>query len=142
MHRRSFMAALAVPMGIALALASTGVQARMTGGRRVRHRVRHRIRRRISTRFIHGRPFWVVPVRVAVGWELMHLHRVVVVREIRVTERDGRRGEIAVVQDDTGQTLEMGITREDTPDNSIDFPGMAIQESDANTPALEDSAHS
>lgn len=140
MDRRIFLAALAAPLGIALALASTGVQARRLAGRRVRHRVRHRIRRRIATRFMFGRPFWVVPVHVAVGWELMHLHRVVVVREIRVVERDGRRGEIAVVQDDSGQILEMDITREDTPDNSVDFPGMAIPESDANTPALEDSA--
>jgi hypothetical protein len=140
MDRRNFIAALAAPIGIALALTSTGVQARRIGSRRVRHRVRHRIRRRISTRFIRGRPFWVVPVHLAVGWELMHLHRVVVVREIRVVERDGQRSEIAVVQDATGQTVEMDITREDTRDNSIDFPGMAIPESDANTPALEDSA--
>jgi hypothetical protein len=139
MDRRIVLAALAAPLGIALALASPGAQARRIGVRRVRHRVRHRIRRRISTRFLHGRPYWVVPLHLAVGWELMHLHRVVVVREIRVVERDGNRGEIAVVQDDTGQTAEMDITREDTGDNSIDLPGMAIPESDATTPALEDS---
>ena len=142
MDRRNLIAALATPIGIALGLISTGIQARPLSVRRVRHRVRHRIRRRVSTRFIHGRPFWVVPVKVAVGWELMHLHRVVVVRELRVVERDGHRREIAVVQDDTGQTLEMDIAREDTRDNSVDLPGMAIPASDTNTPALEDSARS
>jgi hypothetical protein len=143
MDRRNFMAAFAAPTAASLALAlvlpSSGVRARPVAARRVRHRVRHRIRRRISTRFIHGRTYWVVPLHLAVGWELMHLHRVVEVREIRVVERDGRRSEIAIVQDATGQRMEVDITREETRDNSIDYPGMAIPESDMNTPALEDS---
>lgn len=140
MDRRNFVAALAAPIAMTLVLATPDAEARRIAVRRVRHRVRHRIRRRISTRFLYGRTFWVVPVHMAVGWELMHLHRVVEVREIRVVERDGRRGEVAVVRDDSGQNLEIDITREETRDNSINYPGLAIPDTDIDTPALEDSA--
>jgi hypothetical protein len=75
-----------------------------------------------------GRRIWVVPVGLAAGWELFHTDRVVVVREIRVIEREGRKAEVAVIQDAAGNREEVEITREDTAENSDDLAGSETPE--------------
>lgn len=84
-----------------------------------------------------GRPFWVVPTGLAVGWELAHTDRVVVVREIRIVERDGQKTEVAVVQDDAGKLEEIEIRREDSAGNASELPGSVIADDDMNSPGKE-----
>jgi hypothetical protein len=140
MKRRELFAALAVPFGAVLATHVRDVLAYDNPRRRVRHRlrVRRRIRRHAFTRLRFGRPFWVVPIGLAAGWELNHDHRVVVVREVRIVEKDGVKSEVAVVQDAGGKTEEIEITREDTADNRKNLAGTVLDEADTTTPAIED----
>jgi hypothetical protein len=142
MNRRELIAALAVPVACALSLHANDAAAAGYPRRRVRHRirVRRRIRRRTFTRIVYGRPFWVVPVRLAVGWELMHANRVVVVREIHVIEKAGVKSEVAVVQGSDGKTEQIAITREDTPENARNLEGSVLDEGDTTTPAIEEEA--
>jgi hypothetical protein len=137
MDRRRFFLALAAPLGAVLSL-QTGTADAATGRpRRIRHRVRHRIRRRVAIRTIRGRPVLVVPTGLAVGWELQHLSRVVLVRGFRVEEIAGARSEVALVVKG-GVTEEIPILREDTHDNSQNLPGSAIDATDLAAPAIED----
>jgi len=140
MNRRNFFAALAVPLGAVLAIHVSDVLAYDNPRRRVRNRLRlrRRIRRHAFTRIRFGRPFWVVPVGLAVGWELAHDHRVVVVRETRIVEQGGVRSEVAVVQDADGKTEQIDITREDTADNRKNLAGSVLDEADTTTPAIEE----
>jgi len=140
MKRRNFFAALAVPLGAVLATQASVVFAYDNPRRRVRNRlrVRRRIRRHAFTRIRFSRPFWVVPIGLAVGWELTHDQRVVVVRETRMVEKDGVTSEVAVVQDAGGKTEQIEITREDTADNRKDLAGSVLDDADTTTPALED----
>jgi hypothetical protein len=129
MNRRNLLSGV-VPLGIVLAL---GVDESFAydNPRRLRPRralARRRFRRHAFTRVVLGRRLWVVPVGLAVGWELFHTNRVVLVREIRVVEREGRKAEIAVIQDAAGNREEVEITREDTADNSDDLAGSEIPE--------------
>jgi hypothetical protein len=104
----------------------------------VRHlRVRRRIRRHAFTRIHLGRPFWIVPVGLAVGWELHHRDRVVVVRETRIVQKDGARSEVAIVQDAAGKTEEIEIYREDNVDNRKTLEGSVIEDGDKSTPSSE-----
>jgi hypothetical protein len=139
LNRRKLLSALTLPLGIALVLGAGESSAVDIPRRRVRHRlrVRRRFRRHAFTRVRFGRPFWVVPIGLAVGWELAHTNRVVVVREIRVVERDGQKTEVAVVEDEAGKRDEIEITREDTAENSRDLPGSVIADDDPNAPGIE-----
>ena len=84
--------------------------------RMVRRRVRRRrIRRRAGWRVVHSRRLLIVPLAVAIGWELMVDNRVVVVREVHehtivVTHHDG-----------STQTIE--VEKENLPENSIEIEG-------------------
>jgi len=140
MKRRNFFAGLAVPLGAALATQVSVVFAYDNPRRRARNRlrVRRRIRRHAFTRIRFGRPFWVVPIGLAVGWELSHDRRVVIVRETRIVEKDGVKSEVAVVQHADGKTEQIEITREDTADNRKDLAGSVLDDADTTTPALED----
>ncbi|MEQ1579487.1 MAG: hypothetical protein ABL964_02755 [Steroidobacteraceae bacterium] len=139
MNRRGFftvlMAALSGALLAADAEAQVGVRRRAR--RRVRRRIRRRIRRRAVTRVVLGRPFWVVPFGMVVGWELMHENRVVVVKETKIIEREGRKVEVAVVQDDKGKTEEVEILREDNADNGKDLEGSRLADDDKSTPAVD-----
>lgn len=89
---------------------------------------------------VRGRSHWVVPVGLAVGWELMHESRVVVVREVKVVEIDGLKAEVAVVADADGKapaTREIAIIREDTRDNSVELEGTRLPDDDKTTPGVE-----
>jgi len=141
MDRRGFLSTL-LPLGSALILgvADTALaQVRPRRRRRIRRRirVRRRIRRHVAVRTIFGRPFWVVPVGLVVGWELAHAGRVVVVKEVKVVEKDGNKIEVATVQDSNGKTEQVEITREDTPENKRDLEGSELPASDMSTPAIE-----
>lgn len=140
MDRRSFLSAFLPAAGVALILgASDSAFGQIRRRRRIRRRirVRRRIRRRVVVRTMFGRPFWVVPVGLVVGWELMHRDRVVVVKEIKVVEKDGNKIEVATVQDASGKVEHVEITREDTPENSKDLKGTELPAHDKATPAIE-----
>jgi hypothetical protein len=139
MNRRNFFAALAAPVGVALALKVGTALAYENPRRRVRPRlrVRRRIRRHVFIRTRFGRPFWVVPIGLAAGWELAHANRVVVVRETRFIEKDGVRTEVAIVQDESGKTEQVEITREDSADNRKNLEGSIVDDGDETTPAIE-----
>jgi hypothetical protein len=139
MNRRDFAAAFAAVFGTALAVDPTNALAQPVRRRRrrIRRRVRRRFRRVAVTRVVLGRRLWVVPVGLAIGWELVHENRVVIVREIRVVERDRARVEVAVVQDSAGKTEEVEVLREDTRENRTELEGSVIADSDQTTPGVE-----
>jgi hypothetical protein len=140
MDRRNFLSAIAALSGTAIALTIEDAQAAplRRRRRRVRRRifVRRRIRRHAFTRVVFGRPFWVVPLGLAVGWELAHADRVVVVKEIKVVEKDGNKIEVATVEDSKGKTEQIEITREDTPENSKALEGSKLASNDT-APSVE-----
>lgn len=133
MNRRIFFSAWAAPLGVLLALNSSDVRAYTNPRRRVR--VRRRIRRHAFIRMRFGRPFWVVPLGVAAGWELRQADRIVIVKEIRVVEKDGMESEVAIVHDASGRTEQAEILREDTADNRDYLEGSVLEEGDTTTPA-------
>jgi hypothetical protein len=139
MNRRALSAALVALLGVAIAAEPFAVSAQAVRRRRrrVRRRIRRRFRRRAVTRVVFGRRFWIVPVGLAIGWELVHDNRVVVVKETRIVERDGNRVEVAVVADSSGSTEEVEIIREDTAENSEELEGSRIAADDRATPGIE-----
>jgi len=140
MNRRTLLASLAAALAAALAFGLVGAEAQVRHPvrRRARRVVRYRYRRRVVVRIVNGRPLWVVPVALAVGWELVHRDRVVIVRETRVIEREGKRVEVALVQDSAGKTEEIEIFREDTAENRAELKGSALPEGDKTTPGIEE----
>jgi hypothetical protein len=136
MNRRNVLTMLVAPVALGLALNTTSALAGVHPKRK-RIRVRRRIRRHAFTRVVWGRPFWVVPMGLAAGWELAHLGRVVVVKETRFIEKDGRRTEVALVEDASGKREEIDITREDTAENGTNLQGSALPEGDTATPGVE-----
>jgi hypothetical protein len=77
-----------------------------------------------------------VPVALAIGWELVHENRIVVVKEIRFVERDGVKVEVAVVEDSAGVTEEVEVLREDTAANRQELEGSLIADADRTTPGV------
>lgn len=138
MNRRLFFSVLAAPLGVLLALNASDVRAYNNPRRRVR--VRRRVRRHAFIRMRFGRPFWVVPLGVAAGWELRHANRIVIVKEIRVVEKDGTKSEVAIVEDASGKTEQVEILREDTAENRADLEGSVLEEGDATTPVSAERA--
>ncbi len=138
MNRRNLVA-FTLPLGIVLALGAGESSAYDNPRRRVRPRLRarRRFRRHAFSRVMLGRPVWVVPMGLAVGWELVHANRVVVVREIKEIERDGQKTEVAVVQEATAKPEEIEITRQDSAENSAELPGSEIAEDDLESPGVE-----
>ena len=140
LSRREWLAALA---GAGAFLASgahevDGSQRRRPVRRRTRRRVRRRIRRVAVRRTVLGRPVWVVPIGLAVGWELALENRVVVVKEIKAVEKSGSKVQVAVVQDGSGKLEEFEILREDTAENRKDLAGSVLPDDDKTTPRVED----
>ncbi len=76
---------------------------------------------------------WVVPVALAVGWELVHEDRVVVVKEVKVIVVEGEETE-AIVTEDGEEIL---IEREDDDTNRKAEQGSTLPEGDTTTPAVE-----
>lgn len=103
---------------MSLAIAAAAAPAPAWGGprRRQKRRVRRRrTRRRVIWRTHNGRRLLVVPVGVAVGWELMVDDRIVVVHEVRP--------DVIVVKDASGKTEEIAVAKEDTDDNKVEHEG-------------------
>lgn len=136
MDRRNFSAALAALFGLGIGMQPAVALSQGWRWRR-RRRVRRRTRRRVVRRTVLGRPFWVVPVGLAIGWELVHRDRIVVVRQIRVVEREGRQVEVAVVADAAGKIEEVEIIREDTPENVQELEGTLLADNDQSTPGID-----
>lgn len=57
----------------------------------------------------------MVPLGVAVGWELMVDDRVVVVHEVKP--------DVIIVKDASGKTEEIAVVKEDTDDNKVELEG-------------------
>ena len=102
-----------------------------------RRRVRRRVRRRAVRRVVQGRPVWVVPIGIAVGWELAYENRIVVVTDITIAERDGMQVQVASVQDSLGKTEHVEILREDTDDNRKGLEGTVLPGTDTTTPGVD-----
>jgi hypothetical protein len=79
---------------------------------------------------VTGRRVAVVPVAVAVGWELALGPRVVVVREVRPTT-------IMVVDVAGGAPEEIEVAREDNAENGVEEQGSPIGADDQASPARE-----
>lgn len=109
-------------------------RARRRHRRRVRRRIRRRIRRRVAWRRHHGRRVLVVPLALAVGWELAIDKRVVVVHEVKKVEVEKQPVEVVVVEE-AGKTEEIEIVREDTAGNTKELDGTELPESDTTTPS-------
>ncbi|MBK7188607.1 MAG: hypothetical protein IPH86_08040 [bacterium] len=149
MDRRQFLTGLvagAVSLTLLPQLADAATPARRRRRRRrVRRRIRRRVRRRVALRMVRGRRFWVVPVGLVVGWELMHEDRVVVVREIKMIEVEGVKTEVAVVVDPNARVEagkpeafeEIPILREDNQDNAVELEGTRLADDDKSTPGIE-----
>ena len=83
---------------------------------RVRRRVwRWRVRRHVGWRVIGRRSLLVVPVALAVGWELFVDKKVVVVKEVHEHK--------VVVAHVDGQTQTIEIVKQDTDENSKNHEG-------------------
>lgn len=141
MNRRSFV--ISVFAAIAALVApvrdsEAGSRARRRSHRRrVRRHIRRRIRRRVVFRRVRGRGFWVVPVGLVVGWELVHHDRVVVVHEVHFVEKDGVKTEVAVVHDASGKAEEIPILREDNGENGKDLEGSRLPDDDKTSPGVD-----
>jgi len=85
--------------------------------------VRRRHRRRVAWRVITGRRVLVVPVAVAVGWELEKDGHVVVVHEVRSPS-------VIVIRYPDGRSEEVECAREDTPENGAELQGTVVAEGD------------
>ena len=139
MDRRNFLGTLLGSLAAVIAVggvANAGPRVRRQR-RRVHRRIRRRHRRTVIFRTIRGRRMWVVPMALAVGWELADADRVVVVNEIKAVEVDGEKTEVAVVADAAGKTEEVPLLREDTAENKKEMPGSELPDDDTTTPAVE-----
>jgi hypothetical protein len=118
--RRTFL--LGLLGGAATLLLGEGADARrppFRGRRRVRRRVRRRMRRmrrRGRWAMRGGRRLLLVPVGLAVGWELMVENRVALVQSVS-------GGQVVVRYTDGGATETVAVAMENTPDNSEVLPG-------------------
>ncbi|HLA72912.1 MAG TPA: hypothetical protein VK624_15510 [Steroidobacteraceae bacterium] len=140
MDRREFFTSVSAPlmMGTILAMCAVPAGAYSNPRRAARAPIRHRIRRRLLVRAVRGRLEWIVPMELAVGWELQHARRVAVVRELHIVGAEGAKSELAVVALSDGTTEKFPITRQDTSDNRLNLTGSAIEPHDHDTPAIED----
>ena len=76
---------------------------------------RHRVRRHVAWRVFGPRRLLVVPLAVAVGWELFVDDRVVVVKEVHEHK--------VIVEHSDGKTEEIEVHKEDTADNTQEHEG-------------------
>lgn len=111
-RRRFFLATTLAALAVPLVAEARPFRRRVR--RRVRRRLR-RIRRRTIFRVVTGRRLLVVPIGVAVGWELMIDNRVALVQSVSPT--------VVVVQYEGGERAELPAMQENTPENTQDLPG-------------------
>jgi len=123
MDRRTMLGLLASTLGLAAGDALAGPRRRRRVRRRVRRRIRRRWRRRVVWRTLGARRALVVPVALAVGWELAVDNRVVVVHEMKPDV-------IIVVDSKTTAIEDIPIVKEDTAENSKDLEGTLLAATD------------
>ncbi|MBL8956207.1 MAG: hypothetical protein JNK82_35875 [Myxococcaceae bacterium] len=123
-RRRRVLQLLAAGVCFVALEAAAGPLRRRRVRRRIRRRVRRRIRRRVIWRAVGPRRALVVPLALAVGWELAVDNRVVVVHEVRPDV-------IVVVDPKTNAKEEIAAVKEDTPDNGKELEGTLVAENDA-----------
>jgi hypothetical protein len=104
---------------------------------RRRRRIRRRHRRRVRHRMFGTHRRWVVPVALAIGWELMLDDKVVVVQETKYIMVESQKVEVVVVVHTDGTTEEVQVHREDDEENSKALEGTELAEDDTTTPAIE-----
>lgn len=92
---------------------------RLLGRRLFRRRLR-RVRRRVLWRSVAGRRVLVVPLALAVGWELMVDEKPVVVHEVHEHH--------VVVKHADGKTEKLEIAKEDTVENSQELEGSEYED--------------
>ena len=124
MDRRTMLGLLASTVCLTAAGADAGPLRRRRVRRRIRRRVRRRIRRRVIWRTVGARRALVVPLALAVGWELALDNRVVVVHEVRPDV-------IVVVDPKTNAKEEVAVVKEDTADNAKELEGTVVAENDS-----------
>ncbi len=84
--------------------------------RKVRRRVRRRrIRRRVGWRLVRGRRVLVVPLGIAVGWELVVDDHIVIVKEVHTHK--------IVVEKTDGSVQSIDVEKGDTAENAKDLEG-------------------
>ncbi len=134
--RRSLIVALLAGLAVA-AVEAEASPARRTIRRRTRRRTRRRVRRRhrrrVRRRVVAGRSVLVVPVALAVGWELVVDDRVWIVTRVYTVEGV----ETAELKASDGTTRSEPIVREDTADNREELEGSPLPESDTTTPGVD-----
>ncbi len=113
--RRSFMAALIAILASPTSLVHSGPPQRRRRRRRGRRVWRRRLRRRALWRTIGGRRLLVVPLAIAVGWEILKDEKVVIVKEVHTHK--------IIVEDTNGKTETIEIVKEDTKENLQDLEG-------------------
>ena len=130
MNRRVLMKLLVVGGAGVAAVALAGPKVRRKIRRRVRRKVRRRIRRRVLWRTVGARRALVVPLALAVGWELALDNRVVVVHEVKPEV-------IVVIDPTTNKKEEIAVVKEDDAENAKDLQGTALAATDTTSPAKE-----
>ena len=130
MNRRAIIGLLVSGVALWAGDAVAGPRRRRRVRRRFRRRVRRRIRRRAIWRPLGARRALVVPLAIAVGWELAVDSRVVVVHEVKPDV-------IVVIDPKTNAKEELAMVREDTQENLKELEGTLLAENDAATPARE-----
>ena len=137
--RRALVAAIAASLALVTLDAEAvppAARRRRRTRRTVRRRVRRRHRRRVRRRVVAGRSYLVVPVALAVGWELAFDDQVWVVTRIHVVEGT----ETVELKATDGTTASEPIVREDTTDNTTELEGSELPEGDTATPGVDSEA--
>jgi hypothetical protein len=119
MQRREFLAAV-IALAATPALAHPGPHRHPHTRRRRRRIHRRRIRRRVVWRTVGPRRLLVVPLAVAVGWELMVDERVVIVHEVHHDH--------VIVKHADGKTEKLDVVKEDDAENSKELEGSEYEE--------------
>lgn len=134
LHRREALKSGSLLLAALLASdAWAGPRKRRRVRRRIKRRVRRRIRRRVLWRTVGPRRALVVPIALAVGWELAVAAEkanepdvIVVVKEVKVVEKR----EVLVTVTPDGKVREIDVDREDNADNGKDLPGTELAAAD------------
>ena len=105
--------------------------------RKVRRAIRRRHRRRSFWKNVGKRRLAVVPLLLAVGWELVIDDRPYVVRRFKFVEVESVRTEVVVIVDDSGVEHEHPIHREDTEDTLFELEGSELTAAEADVPGVD-----
>ena len=100
---------------------------RQKAKRKHNRKVHRRVRRRTRWRVVRGRRRLVVPLGIAIGWELAYDDHVVLVKEVHEHH--------IVVEHPDGTTENVDVHQEDTEENSEELEGSVIEEEEGDDEA-------